>query len=645
MLPPTTWEEAWQLVDQMEGYYKATFRGFEEDDIFYEGLLDEFFDTPEGFNITIPTTARAIVDEAVDTATPDSVIVGYAPRGRNKQAEDDADVVRQFIKNLIRYWRASGNDIDILRDFLKNLFKSGKACFKVAPDWYLWPQLTEDAKKEIIKAAPDPESAKLTLKERVRLIERVRSENTPVFCRSIAPTCIMEDPTVATRKLWIIERYNASPEEIRNTYALDSELFRDYWTASYPVHEIWTATHIDWEGRLHKGHHWVLVNWEVVRDEVNPYDELPYVVKYSGFGREAYEGRPEYKAVGFYTRQNKSMLLAEMRRFTHLEAIMSQMAFPIAFLDQSGEMSDISFAPGAVNYVPERTLANIASMWVQPKIPDAEYLNSLQAIANQIERGTVQRALRGAGVAGTDSAAQYGMLNSQARLRITSAIQATEQALSTVASMVLKYIDKLFKDKVSVFVAEDKTERYTIGPENIRGRYTVDVKFQPNEEAIKERKLVIANDAITKGSLSPYDAYVFAGFDNPGELIARKMAYEVMQDPLIRRALAKDALKEWGYDADMLEMEERQKDAEKQIQLRDMMNMLQAGSLGNGIGDPMSPNGSPPPGPENAAPPPDVSAGPPGQGLGLVAQGAPPPLQTGPVQSAMGDINALKSGV
>lgn len=640
MLPPQTSDEAWELCIRMEDYYAEAFNGFEEDDIFYEGLLDEFFNVPAGAHVTIPTTARAVVDEAVDNATPKNLLVSYSPRKNTKSAEADADTVRMFIKAMWLYWRSRGGDIDVLRDFLKNLFKSGKAVFKVAPDWSLWPQLTDDTKAEIRASAKNEKEAEEVMAERADLIKKVRAENFPYFCRSIAPACIMEDPSVSTRKLWIIERYEASVEEIRATYALDVEELREYWAVSYPVHEVWTATHIDWRGRLVPGKHWVFVNWELVRESDNPSYELPYVVKYSGLGREAYEGKPEYKSVGFYTRQNKSMFLAEMRRFTHFDAIMSQLAYPIAFLDLQAEMHSIDFTPGAVNYVPERVMAQVDKMWVQPKIPDAEYLASLGAIGSQIERGTVQRAIRGAGVPGTDSAAQLGMITQQATLRIDSAIQATEQAVTEVSAKVLWNIEHQLKDEVGIRAA-GQSGQIKIGPKNIQGHYAVSLTFAPNDEQTKERKLVLANDAITKGGLSRYDAYVFAGFENPTELIARSLADKLMQEPLIMRFFAKQALKEWGEDADALEMEARVEEAKKQAHLSEVMNMLQLGALTE-VGDPNTPDGSPPGG---GAPMPSVPPdGPPAQGLPM-QPGSPAAAISGPAAGVVQDINALQAGV
>lgn len=630
MLPPRDPDDVWLLIQSMESYYKGAFNNFREDDLFYEGEIDLFFQTPAGFDITVPTTARAVVDEAVDNAAPSDLLVAYSPRKRTKKAEEDADAVRLGTKNLWRWWRTHSNDIDIVRDFLKNLFKSGKACFKIAPDWSLWPALSPDVREGLMK-----DGGKEAVLDRVTLLEKVRGENTPLYCRSIPPSCIMESPHLG-RKLWIIERYQATYEEIRDTYALlDEDLNYPWNTVGYRVYEYWSATYVDRDGSLQKGKHMVFINAECVKDVDNPYDELPYVVKYSGYGRESYEGRPEYKSVGFYTRPNKSMFLAEMRRFTHLEAIMSQLAFPIAFLSKSAESPELSFAPGAVNFVDDDTLMHIDKMWVQPAIPDAEYISSLNTIAAQIERGTVQRALRGANPQGANSGAQYGMMNSQAKLRIESAVAATEQAMSLISELALYFIDKILEDDISIYIAENRTERTTLGPNNIKGHYTVDVHFQPNEEAIKERKLVLAADAIAKGVMSPYDALVYAGFDNPSEIIQRMLAYKVLEDPIIMRAMAKEALNEWGFDADQLEMDERIKDAEKQFALREMINQLQLGTM-RGVGDPMSANGSPPPAP------PETPNGPAGAGLPLVAQGAPAAVQSAPVQAAAQDIQSLQ---
>ena len=650
MLPPETEQEVVQLIRYMESYYQAAFDGFEEDVIFYEGLLDEIIEPPEGYDITIPTTARAVVDEAVDNVTPSDVIVFYPPRSIGETPEKNADEVRRFVRGMWLYWRQRSNDIDVVRDFLKNLFMSGKACFKVAPDWGLWPQLGEETEKEL-----RAEGGHTAVMEAVEAIERVREDNFPIFCRSIPPNCIMEDPTVGGRKLWVIERYTEGLAEVRNLYSKDApELLEGFWPLDFPVHELWTATYVNPNGKVVKGKHWVFVNWEKVREEDNPYDELPYVIKHSGFGREAYEGKPEYKAVGFYTRQTKSMFLAEARRFMQFDAIMSQVAYPIAFLPDDVTDEMISFSPGSVNYVPDSVMQNIGNVWLKAPIPDAEHLSSLQLIGNQIERGTVQRALRGAGVPGTDSAAQYGMIAGQAKTRIESAKSSTEEAMSEVSERALRFIDRIFKTKLSTFVGEDSARSHSIGPKEIKGHYRTRIQFQPNEDAVKERKLVLANDAISKGGLSRYDAYVFAGFENPWELIERKNADDLMQEPLIKRAMAKDVLKQWGIDADALELQERQEEAEKQRTLSMMAQMMNIGTPPGG--EPMSPDGNPanmgqtPPAlmpPEGMAPPggpPPQMSGDMGAGLPLPG-GAPPAAQEAPVAGMMRDLQSMAGGV
>ena len=645
---PMSADEAWTLIDRMENYYRATFDGIAEDDAFYEGLLDEFFDPPDGFELTIPTTARAIVDEAVDNATPDDFLITYSPRGKDQKARDDADKVRLWCKHLLLFWRMHGQDIDFIRDFMKNQFKSGFAAFKVTPDFSLWPQVSDAAIEDIKEASGgDGKKFRRIAGGLVKEIKRVRAENTPIMCRSIPPSCIMIDPTTGMRKLWLIERYQSSPQEIQRLYAVDSALFRDGYNASYPVHEVWTASHISWDGRWHQGWHYVFVNWECVRDEENLYDDLPYSAKYSGYGREAYEGKPEYKAVGFFTRALKSMLLAEMRRFTHLDAIMSQIAFPIIFLDQAAEMAGVRFTPGYVNYVPQRALDNIDKMWVSPKIPTADYANNMSSIGAQIERGSVQRALRGVSMSGVDSAQHYNSVNAQAKLRIMSVVSATEQALSVVMSLALRYVDQILRDNVGVVTADDQTQRYTIGPDNIHGHYVVQVKFQPNEEADKERKRVLVNDAITKGGLAPYDAYEMAGFPNPGEMVESRLAAKAMDDPLITRALAKQALHAWGLDAEKLEMEERIADFEKQQLLNKIINAMSIGT-GAGMPGPSAGGGGLPGGPVPApAMPPGMGGAPGGSPpapQGMLSGGPAPAVQDQSVQSMVSGIGAVNGG-
>lgn len=627
MLPPDDEFEAEQLIRNMEAHYATAFAGFEEDLLFYEGKLDAYLEAPEGFDITIPTTARAVVDEAVDNFAPTDFLITYPPRAMGDRPEKDADLIRKWVHGILNFWRTSSNDIDFIRDFGKNQFMSGKACFKIGINWSLWPQLTAETEAEL-RASGGHEAVMAA----VESIEQMRDESFPFSVQSIPPACIMEDPTVATRKLWIIERYEGVPEEVRATYALEYEPLRDYYARGFLVHEVWTATYVDWKGMVHKGKHWVFINWELIREEDNIYGELPYVIKYSGFGREAYDGKPEYKSVGFYTRQVKSMLLAEARRHMQFDAIMSQVAFPIAFISENVDQKSISFAPGTLNFVSSDVLEHLDKMWLKPPIPDAEYLSSLSAIGNQIERGTVQRVLRGAGVPGTDSAAQLNSIAGQARLRVEPVKVATEQAVSEVMSKIIRFTERVLKKPVSSYTGEGT--KLTVGPKQIKGHHRVAVTFQPNEDAIKERKLILANDAISKGGLSRYDAYTFAGFENPWELIERRMADEMMMEPLVKRAMAKKMLEAWGIDVDALEMEERLDEMKKQFALSAAAQSMQMGTPTNGGPQPdqsQDPNPQPPQGggdPANSMP---------------LPQGAPAGAATGEVQQMMGDINALGS--
>lgn len=572
---------------------------FEEDNNFYEGTLEDVLTLPEGFAVTIPPTGRAIVDEVVDNIEPYDLLVNYSPRGFSVTAQENADSVRRFIKNMWGSWRQSNNDIDILRDFIKNLVKNGKACFKLVPDWTLWPQLTDD-----VIAGLEISGGKGAVAERAKLIQEVRNNNFPVTARSLDPMHIMEDPSMDGRKLWVIETYPTDITEIENRYAEWVEEIRSsHFAGNYVIREVWTATWIDWDGKLREGWHWIFINNVCVNGETddfgehlgepNIYHEIPFVIKHSGLGRESYDGEPELKATGFYSLQVKSMLRAEIRRVSQFDALMSQLAFPIVLIPESVGDLDLDFSPGAINPVPDEVLEHKDSLFLQARLPAPEYLQSINMIQNQIERGTTQRAVRGAGVPGTDSAAQLQMITSQAKLRLEPIKRAAEEAVDSVNGLVLRYIDTIFKEPVSVFGLETAgADKYTLKPSQIKGKYRTKTSFMPNEEQVKERKLALVTDAISKAGMNPFDAYTQAGFENPMEIIARNLAYEIMQEPTIKRALAKQAAMDWGLDVRQLEAEEMKEQLELQSVVQQWQQMMSGQMIQPGQSQQQSPDQS-----------------------------------------------------
>jgi hypothetical protein len=663
MRPPESSDEALDLIMMAESYYGSLKEVYEENEIFYEGKLEDFIPHPEGYEVTIPVTGRAVVDEATDVVIPEDIQFIYSPRGKGRvsaKAEADADKVRRWLKHLWMHWRWRSSDIDPLRDAARNLFLHGKAVFKLTIDPTLWP---------VVHTSEEMSPEELELVDEAL---RVREENNPLVLRSIAPRYIYEDPSVGQRKLWVIEHYQSSAIEIEAMFSQYVPEFRLppqlYSAGVVPVHEVWTACYIRPDGTYVPGKHWIFVNYRLEYDGENPFYELPYVIKYSGFGVEAYSGDPSRKSVGLLTTQNKSMILAEARRWTQFDAIMTMLAVPVAFLPNTLDVNEISLTPGAVNYVPTEALEYIDKMWVQARIPEAEYLHSLSAISSQIERGTIASVLRGDRPAGVTSGSQLQSLIAQSRIKLDSVRRTLEHMVGQVSSLALRCVDKILQDDVSVFVSDDiEKPFFSIGPDNIKGHYFVAARFVPNEDVIKERKLLIASEAMSKGGMSPYDAYEFAGFENPQEIIARSLAYQVLMSDPIKQYIAQALLTEWGIPYDEKELEHRIKEGQKQVILRDIMNQLQAGSLRD-IGVPGAPAGNPaaesammmegeqmPMTPEQMA---MMMQGmqsmtgqqqPPSGGTGSVEgipvpPGRPPAGEESDIMSIMRDINAMRRG-
>lgn len=103
-------------------------------------------------------------------------------------------------------------------------------------------------------------------------------------------------------------------------------------------------------------------------------------------------------------------------------------------------------------------------------------------IQSQIERGTTQRAVRGAGVPGTDSAAQLAMITSQAKLRLEPVKKGTEDAVDAVNALLLRFAAEIIDEDLSIFCAEPAgPDKYVLKPDYIKegtgqGRHSSQMK-------------------------------------------------------------------------------------------------------------------------------------------------------------------------
>ena len=611
MLPPEDKDDILYLIRSLETEYSDQKAGYEEDEMFYEGMLDDYIDIPDaGYSITIPATGRAVIDEAVDNVNPVDILVNYQPRlnsrGQSTQElQAQSDMVRQFLRSWFNWNRKKASDIDPIRSFIKSLFMHGKAVMKIQVDWRFWPVITNEDLEEVNKLNTDE------LNELADRIETVRNSNTPLIFRNIHPKNILEDPTVGGKKLWVVEKYEMGLAEVLTWFkeAIDKEFGPEWWqrampNESYMLYEFWSGDWFEPNGKFHQGKHVVYINEDAIIEEANPYTDIPYTIKYSGFGVDYLNGSYEKKSVGLFSKQVKSLILAEARRVTQFDGIISQMAWPITFIPDDIEPDDISLSPGAINFIPKAVFENMGSIFHTPKILDAEYLNSLNFLGQQIQRGTIGPTLRGAGVPGTDSAAQYNAITSQSKLRIQPVQDAAEDAIADVMSKALMYIETVLKANVNVPVGDKLgSGKHQISPKDIGGKWDVVVEFKPNEEAIKERKLILSTNAKTAG-MNPYDSYSIAGFENPEELIARDLVYQVLFLPEVVKGIAKKLAKEWGIDIDEVEVQTAMEEGVKQDAIQKFMNELFNGGDMRGQeaqqGQPgMPPQGALPPGNSN----------------------------------------------
>ena len=511
---------------------------------------------PDNVPLTIPSTARAIVDEATDHSDfdPRWLRVHTPTYGMTEDAAGRSSLLRAFLPGWLYYQITHTNDVSPLRDYLKNMYLYGKAVWKVYYDKTEWPQ-------------PDFVDG-MTVGDVEEANERVKADREfvmPVIMRSIHPMALREDPAPG-RKKWGIEVYERSPLSIRALYedwmpeGLEEETMED----PNAMVELWDCYQIGEENGEQGIYHQVLVNErtgaysEATQRVFLPGEPYPYIVKYSGFGRQS--GRYEEMARGLLYSVD-SLLRAEGRRQTQLDAIVSAMAWPTIFVTGPRTVFKVEYGPNVVNYVP----SGVQVSTVTPPIPAGPIQTSLAMIQQGIERGTFGSVIRGEKPPQTTSAAQLAILSGQARLRFGSIKIHVEASLLEAFQKAMYIIKYAVKDPVTLWQWDDtdasEPSKLVIKPSDIPFPLVahIEVLSDPTEE--QERRAQFATFLLEKNIIDWEEAAERSGVRDVKAMRRRMIRDKVLfQSPAVIQALGEQYLLESGYDIESLQLEKAMRD-------------------------------------------------------------------------------------
>jgi len=535
---------------------------------------------PDGINITMPSTARAIIDEATDhnDFDPSWLRIHTPTYGLTQEAESNSSTLRSFFTGWLAYQISKANDVSPVRDFVKNLHLYGKAVYKVAYDRETWPELnvpegtTKDAARK--------------LKEKV---EADREFVMPVVMRSIQPTALYEDPSIGEKR-WAIEVYEYRAIEIVGLYLerLADHQAEQLTADAESTVELWDCYQLGTQDDVPGLWHVIIAHLgedddgndqhvEVSERVFLPHEPFPYIIKFSGFGRQS-SGKYEEKARGILYGA-KSLLHAEARRLTQLDAIISAMAWPTLFVNGPRTKFRVEYGPNKVNYIPTGVQVNT----VTPPMPVGPLQAALATLQSGIERATFGSVIRGDKPPQTTSAAQLAILSGQARLRFGSIKIAHEAALMEAfqkAGYIVKYV---IESPVVLWQVNDtdkeEPSKLVLTPNVVPFPLVcqVDIKSDPAEE--REREAQLGVFLYEKGIIDWEEAAERAGVTDTAAMRRRMIRDLILfKSPAVLQQLGEQYVLESGYDIASLTLEKAARD----LMIMRSQQKMQEGLMGGG---------------------------------------------------------------
>jgi len=538
------------LLKSRESTYSELRGEQNKDNRYYEGLDDLGIPSNSGYHEVRTGIGRDVVE------VPSRRLLGMPKdislpikAGKDSQARHTKRTL--FITGFIN-WLFSQSPNPIIASFKKALLR-GESYFQVLYDDTIWD--TEPVRKTGEKTDD------FEYRHEVWRLDCMTKP--PFIIKSPDPMNVYpsSDHYGAVPRDVII-KYSRTAGEIRSRYPKWGEgkknpkndgtrvSWVEYWSP------LWRAYYADWEPVL---------GGNVVVDGVIPniYKFVPFVHMFSGFGIEDPEGKPETLARSAIY-QYRSLITALQRSVSFQDsdvALHSHRTGKVTadnLKEAIAAASEINLAPGGVRAeTPDGPKFELDDpVPLNPSLfAQSAYLQGL------IEQRTHISLLSGS-TTGAQSGIQQGMALGWARADYEQAIRNQESGLSGAIGMVLRLIDTVVQKPIGMKVAGEGAEvesDVSLSADDIKGYYTVKMKFQPEDKAASDVKKMTGLQALDKrimGKIKVLRDY----WDDPdpqGTLVAMWAEEEVENNPILRMQRNRMAAREWGIDeAEILEAEQ-----------------------------------------------------------------------------------------
>jgi hypothetical protein len=542
-----------EIVDlrwEMQPVYSPWHAQQEKDDKFYELLFDVVAgNLPDGFEAVIPNSASTIVDLTADHAAGNFPQIHVPRRKETAQAQDQSTVMERFGQgfwyrniqkestNILRAWALSGG-----------LRGAVAGCLVYDPD--AWPDMPVPSEH----GGSESDAYKEAKDEVIAL----RRSSWPLRLTAIDPLDLYPDPA-SDGKDWVIHAY------LRKVY----DVVRDWpnWDRMVPGRKepLKLTDTIEFIAYADDTYRAYLVSGDMplpngngsgytappARYGAQPLNKIgggvqahgygfnPYFFGWGGFGKPF--GAPEHKGRGILSKVT-SLLAAEARRMTHLDAIVAQQAFPWILVS---DQIDPNMELGGTTRVPMGQDIAKAVLQIRTQVPIAEIAQELQLLRGAIQRGTIPDSLGAEPNKSEESGYLRSLKIGTGRAKIRALTNTLERASQWATSGSFRLVENKVKGPVSVWGRGmgDEQEFITLRPEDVKGHYEVWVTLTPNLP--NDESVDIANGLkLYEVGAIPIRSLLedYAGRENSEELLRERLGEDVLKSPQMMQQLINDAL-------------------------------------------------------------------------------------------------------
>lgn len=442
---------------------------------------------PKDYPAYRPPTARDLPESLTGALTPQDYTVDVLPftkkSGKEQSFKQSASLAGFHKTNLKRL--DDSTNFSLLGEYIKNLILYGMTSFKgpfVNKEWVNEPE-DEDEKERWMAW---------------------RQTASPFSLYVVDPLNLLPDPVVFAggKPNYIIESYDVLSASVAfqfpNTYFPTDE------DRNNPIKKVKFIVYWDLEKQVY------LADGIVVHEDENPYNFIPYDIRFSGLGKNSPYGDPEDKATGIMWPILPSIRM-EAQFMTMLNTVTMIDGVPPVRASKALEGEPIDMTPGAVNYLDEP----LEPLFTQRMQAGKEIFDGLALVDRQIERSTFGRSLTGQRQPGVGSGYHFSMIIAQSKKKFSSLVKSAELAWSTVAARCADITENLIEEDVNEEIKWDK----------IKGYYKNTVKFDiadPEELNTNIEKILKLQGVLSNRTLLDTFPVVQVPDDEPEQKLLEK---------------------------------------------------------------------------------------------------------------------------